>query len=43
VMSDRFKGLGFEFKGDLKRGIGDTIQLFKALTNGEIASAIVSE
>src|SRR5712691_3670625 len=43
VMSDRFRGLGFEFKGDLKRGIGDTIQLFKALTNGEIAGAIVSE
>ncbi len=43
VMCNRFKGLGFEFKGDLKRGIGDTIQLFKALTKGTIAHAIVSE
>src|SRR5213594_1186778 len=42
-MCNRFKGLGFEFKGDLKRGIGDTIQLFKALTKGTIAHAIVSE
>ena len=43
VMCNRFKGLGFEFKGDLKRGIGETIQLFKALTKGTIAHAIVSE
>src|SRR2546425_8255773 len=43
VMSDRFKGLGFEFKGDLKREIGETIHLFKALTNGKMAGVIVSE
>src|SRR2546425_1097057 len=43
VMSNRIENLGFEFKGDLKRGIGDTIKLFKTLTKGKIAGAIVSE
>ena len=43
VMCSRFKSLGFEFKGDLKRGIGETIQLFKALTKRKIAGSIVSE
>jgi len=43
VMSNRIENLGFEFKGDLKRGIGDTIKLFKTLTKGKIAGAIVGE
>ena len=37
VMCHRFKSLGFEIKGELKRGIGDTIQLFKALSRSKIA------
>jgi UDP-glucose 4-epimerase len=43
VMCNRIKSLGFEFKGDLKRGIGETIQLFKALTKSRMAGAIVNE
>lgn len=29
VSNDRFSNLGFEFKGDLKRGIGSTIDLLR--------------
>src|SRR5437870_10572255 len=43
VMCNRFKSLGFEFNGDLKRVIGVTIELFKALTKRKIAGSIVSE
>jgi len=41
VMSNRFENVGFEFKGDLKRGIGDTIRLFKTLTKGRITGAMI--
>jgi UDP-glucose 4-epimerase len=33
VSSRRFAGLGFEFRGDLERGIGDTVRLLRALAN----------
>lgn len=29
VLSDRFRGLGFEFRGDLRQGIRDTIELLR--------------
>jgi hypothetical protein len=29
VANDRFVNLGFEFKGDLERGIADTLRLLK--------------
>ena len=31
VSNERFKGLGFEFKGDLSRGIADTIDLLRGV------------
>ena len=33
VSSRRFASLGFEFRGDLERGIGDTVRLLRALAN----------
>jgi len=34
VSNKRFRDLGFEFKGDLKQGIGKTIDLLKAVRQG---------
>lgn len=34
VSNERFKNLGFEFKGSLEEGIASTIQLFKGLRRG---------
>lgn len=34
VANDRFKKLGFEFKGNLESGIGETVQLFRAHHGG---------
>jgi hypothetical protein len=31
VSNNRFRGMGFNFQGNLKKGIGDTINLLKAL------------
>jgi len=31
VSNDRFKNLGFEFHGNLAKGISETIQLFKGI------------
>ena len=31
VSAEKFKALGFEFRGDLRRGIGDTVRLFDGL------------
>ena len=43
AMSNRIENPGFEFKGNLRRGIGDTIRLRKALANGRIAVAMGTE
>ena len=43
AMSNRIENPGFEFKGNLRRGIGDTIRLLKALANGRIAVAMGTE
>jgi len=29
VSNNRFKNIGFEFEGDMEKGIGDTINLLK--------------
>jgi len=36
VSNRRFKSLGFEFKGDLERGIGETINLLKGVCSGKL-------
>jgi nucleoside-diphosphate-sugar epimerase len=38
VSSRRFSDLGFEFKGDLEQGIGNTIELLKGILTGLRAS-----
>jgi hypothetical protein len=43
TMSNRIENPGFEFKGNLSRGIGDTIRSLKALANGRIAVAMGTE
>ena len=43
VASDRFANMGFKFKGNLKRGVGDTIRLLTALTNGKAVVATGTE
>jgi len=43
AMSNRIENPGFEFKGNLRRGIGDAIRLLKALANDRIAVAMGAE
>jgi len=36
VSSDRFRSLGFDFKGDMDSGIHQTIALLKGLQRGRL-------